>query len=45
MKQFIQQALGKLVGVGGLIILMLLPMNLWAQGTAQEWLETIDRNL
>ncbi|MBT4527975.1 MAG: outer membrane lipoprotein-sorting protein [Deltaproteobacteria bacterium] len=24
---------------------MLLPMNLWAQGTAQEWLETIDRNL
>ena len=31
--------------LGGLIALLLLPVSLWAQETAQEWLETIDRNL
>ena len=45
MKQFILKAFKKLIGAGGLITLLLLPMSLWAQETAQEWLKTIDRNL
>lgn len=45
MKQFILQSLRRVIGVGGFISLLLLPMSLWAQDSAQEWLETIDRNL
>ncbi|MBT4287309.1 MAG: outer membrane lipoprotein-sorting protein [Deltaproteobacteria bacterium] len=40
-----KQIIYKTMQLGGLIALLLLPVSLWAQETAQEWLETIDRNL
>jgi hypothetical protein len=40
-----KQLIKKMTGFTTLFTLLLLPVSLWAQETAQEWLETIDRNL
>jgi outer membrane lipoprotein-sorting protein len=40
-----KQLIKKMTGFTTLLTLLLLPVSLWAQETAQEWLETIDRNL
>lgn len=40
-----KQLIKKMTGFTTLFTLLLLPVSLWAQETAQEWLVTIDRNL